>query len=163
MELKDCPEVWELESYYIAQALADYIMILSPPKKIILGRRHECTRPHLFPRRSAAKVKEFVNWLYPYEGDGGYGLEDISFTASLHDDPGASWALSACELNALEAGTAARSRQPVSALKGIGEKTGKLFEKRVRGRRLTASFHIPEPMTPTDEASAHRTAAGTER
>lgn len=35
-ELADCPQVWELESYYIAQALANYILILSP-QKIILG------------------------------------------------------------------------------------------------------------------------------
>ena len=36
VELVDCPEVWEMESYYIAQALVNYIMILSP-QKIILG------------------------------------------------------------------------------------------------------------------------------
>lgn len=35
-ELAGCMEVWELESYYIAQALVDYIMILSP-ELIILG------------------------------------------------------------------------------------------------------------------------------
>ena len=36
IELKDDEKVWEIESYYIAQALTDYIMILSP-QKIILG------------------------------------------------------------------------------------------------------------------------------
>ncbi|WP_144554889.1 ROK family protein [Bacillus sp. X1(2014)] len=36
MELVDKTEVWELEGYYIAQALMQYILILSP-KKIILG------------------------------------------------------------------------------------------------------------------------------
>lgn len=36
IELKDDPKVWEIESYYIAQAITDYIMILSP-QKIILG------------------------------------------------------------------------------------------------------------------------------
>ena len=36
MELVDRKEVWELEGYYIAQALMKYILILSP-KKIILG------------------------------------------------------------------------------------------------------------------------------
>ena len=36
VELDGCKEVWELESYYIAQALVDYIMILSP-EIIILG------------------------------------------------------------------------------------------------------------------------------
>jgi fructokinase len=35
-ELSDKKEVWELESYYIAQALANLTMILSP-RKIILG------------------------------------------------------------------------------------------------------------------------------
>ncbi|MCR5823199.1 MAG: ROK family protein [Lachnospiraceae bacterium] len=35
-ELKDIPEVWELEAEYISQALVNYIMILSP-KKIVLG------------------------------------------------------------------------------------------------------------------------------
>lgn len=34
--LKERTEVWELEAYYIAQALVNYIMILSP-QKIILG------------------------------------------------------------------------------------------------------------------------------
>ena len=35
-ELADNPKVWEFESYYIAQALVDYILILSP-QKVILG------------------------------------------------------------------------------------------------------------------------------
>ena len=35
-ELVNQPEVWELEAYYIAQAVVDYIMILSP-QRIILG------------------------------------------------------------------------------------------------------------------------------
>ena len=35
-DLADNPKVWEFESYYIAQALVSYILILSP-QKIILG------------------------------------------------------------------------------------------------------------------------------
>lgn len=35
-QLADRNEVWELEAYYLAQAIAQYILILSP-KKIILG------------------------------------------------------------------------------------------------------------------------------
>ena len=35
-DLADVPEVWELEAEYIAKALVNYIMILSP-KKIVLG------------------------------------------------------------------------------------------------------------------------------
>lgn len=36
IELKDEPRVWELEAYYIAQALVGYILTLSP-KRIVLG------------------------------------------------------------------------------------------------------------------------------
>lgn len=35
-ELTDQPEVWEIESFYLAQALMNYILILSP-KKIVVG------------------------------------------------------------------------------------------------------------------------------
>lgn len=36
-ELKDCREVWELESYYIAQAVTNYILTYSPQKIILWG------------------------------------------------------------------------------------------------------------------------------
>lgn len=36
VELADSPEVWEMEAEYIAQALVDYVMLLSP-QRIILG------------------------------------------------------------------------------------------------------------------------------
>lgn len=83
VELVDRPEVWELESYYIAQALVNYIMILSP-QKIILGGgvMHQ---EQLFPliRR---KVKEMI---------GGYlntkeltDMDNYIVPASLHDDQG---------------------------------------------------------------------------
>ena len=36
VELADRKEVWEMETYYIAQALVDYIVILSP-QRIVLG------------------------------------------------------------------------------------------------------------------------------
>ena len=35
-DLADCNAVWELEAYYIGQAICDYIMMISP-EKIILG------------------------------------------------------------------------------------------------------------------------------
>lgn len=35
-KLTDCPEVWELEAEYIAKALVNYILILSP-ERIVLG------------------------------------------------------------------------------------------------------------------------------
>ncbi|MBS6954827.1 MAG: ROK family protein [Enterocloster asparagiformis] len=83
VELVDRPEVWELESYYIAQALVNYIMILSP-QKIIMGGgvMHQ---EQLFPM-IRAKVKEMI---------GGYlntpelaDLDSYIVPASLHDDQG---------------------------------------------------------------------------
>ena len=82
-ELADEPLVWEIESYYIAQALVDFIMILSP-QKIILGGG-VMQQEQLFPliRR---QVKEMV---------GGYlstpELEDLEHyivPASLGGDQG---------------------------------------------------------------------------
>ncbi len=83
VELVDKPEVWELESYYIAQALVNYIMILSP-QKIILGGgvMHQ---EQLFPM-IREKVREMI---------GGYlnttelaDLDHYIVPASLHDDQG---------------------------------------------------------------------------
>ena len=82
-DLKDAPLVWEIESYYIAQALTDYIMILSP-QKIILGGgvMHQ---EQLFPL-IRSKVKEFI---------GGYlntpelnDLDNYIVPASLGGDQG---------------------------------------------------------------------------
>ena len=82
-ELADRAEVWELESYYIAQALTDFIMILSP-RRIILGGgvMHQ---EQLFPL-IRAKVKEMI---------GGYldtrelkDMDSYIVPASLHDDQG---------------------------------------------------------------------------
>lgn len=83
IELVDRPEVWEMESYYIAQALTDYIMILSP-QKIILGGgvMHQ---EQLFPL-IRSKVKEMVNGYINTKE-----LEDIDnyiVPASLNDDQG---------------------------------------------------------------------------
>ena len=83
MCIRDRSEVWELESFYIAQALADYIMILSP-QKIILGGgvMHQ---EQLFPliRR---KVKELVNgYICSKELD---DIDNYIVPASLNDDQG---------------------------------------------------------------------------
>ncbi len=83
VELADRTEVWELESFYIAQALVDFIMILSP-RKIILGGgvMHQ---EQLFPL-IRTKVKEML---------GGYlntrelaDMDSYIVPASLHDDQG---------------------------------------------------------------------------
>ncbi len=96
-QLVDVPEVWEMEAWYIAQALVDYILLLSP-QKIILGGgvMHQ---EQLFPM-IRANVKEMM---------GGYlhtkelaHLEDYIVPASLHDDQGIMGAIK-LGLNALEA------------------------------------------------------------
>lgn len=83
VDLKDDLKVWEIESFYIAQALVDYIMILSP-QKIILGGgvMHQ---EQLFPM-----IREKVNEMLC-----GYivtkeikDMEHYIVPASLHDDQG---------------------------------------------------------------------------
>lgn len=82
-ELTDQEDVWELESYYIAQALTALIMSLSP-QKIILGGgvMHQ---ESLFPL-IRKKTSEMINgYLKTKE------LEDMDsyiVPASLHDDQG---------------------------------------------------------------------------
>lgn len=81
--LKDDTKVWELEAYYIAQALVNYIYTYSP-QKIILGGgvMHQ---EQLFPL-VRAKVKEW-NQGYVCTKE----LEDLEHyivPASLHDDQG---------------------------------------------------------------------------
>lgn len=87
-ELSDCPEVWELEAYYLAYAITNYIMILSP-QKIILGGgvMHQ---EQLIPL-IREKVKEML---------GGYirtkelaDMDSYIVPASLNDDQGVLGAL----------------------------------------------------------------------
>ena len=61
-ELTDIPEVWELEAEYIAKALVNYILILSP-ERIVLGGgvMHQ---EHLFPlirKKTLALLNGYVN------------------------------------------------------------------------------------------------------
>lgn len=61
IELADRPEVWEMEGFYLAQALMQYALILSP-KKIILGGG-VMKQTHLFPiihKHFTALMKEYV-------------------------------------------------------------------------------------------------------
>lgn len=55
-DLHENPKVWELESYYIGQALVNYIMVLSPEKIILGGGVMKQTQ--LFPlvRRQVARL-----------------------------------------------------------------------------------------------------------
>ncbi len=57
-ELVDIEEVWELEAFYIAQALTNYILTYSPQKIILWGGvMHQ---EHLFPR-VRNQVRELLN------------------------------------------------------------------------------------------------------
>ncbi|WP_026510576.1 ROK family protein [Butyrivibrio sp. LC3010] len=94
--LTDNNEVWEIEAEYIATALMDYAVILSP-KKIILGGgvMHQ---EQLFPM-IRAKFKELVNG-YIVTDEMNH-LDDYIVPASLNDDQGimgaVKLAMDACE------------------------------------------------------------------
>lgn len=96
-ELADNELVWEIESYYLAQGLVDYIMTVSP-KKIILGGgvMHQ---EHLFPL-IRKKVKEMI---------GGYlkteeleHMDTYIVPNSLNDDQGILGALQLAWLSVTE-------------------------------------------------------------
>ncbi len=82
-DLKDCPEVWELEAYYIAQGLVNFILTLSP-HRIVLGGgvMHQ---EQLFPL-IRQKVDELLNGYIktPQLED----LEHYIVPASLKDNQG---------------------------------------------------------------------------
>ena len=72
-ELTDNEKVWELESFYLGQAIADYILVYSPEKIILWGGvMHQ---PGLF-ELVRKKVKEFLN---------GYICSDIIMNTDLSD------------------------------------------------------------------------------
>ena len=57
-ELADNEKVWDLEAYYLAQALMNYVLILSP-QRIIMGGG-VMKQQHLFPR-IRKYLQEFLN------------------------------------------------------------------------------------------------------
>ena len=83
VDLADCPEVWELEADYIAQALTCYVMTVSP-EMIILGGgvMHQ---EQLFPL-IRKKLKEYINGYIAT--DELADMEHYVVPASLHDDQG---------------------------------------------------------------------------
>lgn len=88
IELKDRKEVWDLEAYYIAQALTGYILTLSP-EIIILGGgiMHQ---EQLFPM-IRSYVKEMLNDYIKTEEL--KNIESYIVPASLKDDQGIMGAL----------------------------------------------------------------------
>ncbi|MGB8454900.1 MAG: ROK family protein [Anaerocolumna sp.] len=83
IELKDNSEVWEIEAYYIAQALVSYILTLSP-HRIVLGGgvMHQ---EQLFPL-IRSKVTELLNGYLrtPQLSD----MDNYIVPAALNDDQG---------------------------------------------------------------------------
>lgn len=87
-ELADKPEVWELEAAYIAQALMDVIMTLSP-QKIILGGgvMHQ---KQLFPLIRAKTLEKINNYIDTKELR---HVDQYIVPASLNDNQGVMGAL----------------------------------------------------------------------
>ena len=83
IELKDNAAVWDLEAYYIAQALANYILILSPEMIILGGGVMHQEQLFLLIR---SYVKEMLNGYIKTEELN--DLEHYIVPASLHDDQG---------------------------------------------------------------------------
>lgn len=87
-ELSDRDEVWDLEAWYIAHALTDYIMILSPQKIILGGGVMHQTQ---LMSRIRAYVKEMIGgYLVTKELD---DLENYIVLPSLDDNQGIMGAL----------------------------------------------------------------------
>ena len=82
-ELADRPEVWEMESSYIAQGLANLICVLSP-QKIILGGG-VMHRESLFPMIREKVLKELNGYIKTKQLD---DIDNYIVPAGLNDDQG---------------------------------------------------------------------------
>ena len=84
IELVDNPEVWEIEAYYIAQAITTYVLCYSPEKIILWGGVMHQEKLFEMIRN---KVKELLGGYISspaLEGD----LSDYIIAPGLGDDPG---------------------------------------------------------------------------
>ncbi|MBS4223215.1 ROK family protein [Lederbergia citrea] len=88
-QLQDNEKVWEIESYYLAQALMQYIVIVSP-KKIIMGGG-VMKQAQLFPLVHQ-QVKELLNGYVPLP-QVTERIEDYIVAPGLGDDAGITGAL----------------------------------------------------------------------
>lgn len=89
-------EVWELEAYYIGQAIANYIMTLSP-ERIVLGGgvMHQTQLLPLIHREVAAHLNNYI------QNAGTKALDTYIVSASLNDNQGIMGAIALAK-NALE-------------------------------------------------------------
>ena len=88
IELADKKEVWELEAYYIGQALVDLILVLSP-EKIILGGgvMHQ---EHMMPLVREEVRKQMAGYIKTKQMD---DLDNYIVLPSLNDNQGIMGAL----------------------------------------------------------------------
>ncbi len=88
VELADKKEVWELEAYYIAQALVDYVLTLSP-QRIILGGgvMHQ---EHMMPLVRESFKNQLAGYIKAKELE---DLESYIVLPSLNDNQGIMGAL----------------------------------------------------------------------
>lgn len=83
VELSDTMEVWEMEAYYIAQALVSYTMILSPERIVLGGGVMKQTQ--LLPLVHAEFKRQMAGYIQTKEIA---KIEDFIVLASLQDDQG---------------------------------------------------------------------------
>ena len=81
--LADIPMVWEMEAYYIGQALCNIILTLSPERIILGGGVMHQTQ--LFPLIRAEVKKQLNGYLKTKELD---DIDNYIVPASLHDNQG---------------------------------------------------------------------------
>lgn len=88
-ELSDNPLVWEMEAYYLGQAIADYILLYSPNKIILWGgiMHQEC----LFPM-VRENVKKLLNG-YVHHDSILNDIDNYIVPPALGDEPGIKGAL----------------------------------------------------------------------
>lgn len=95
-ELADRPEVWELEAYYIGQAICDYILVLSPERVVLGGGvMHQ---PQLLPLIRREVERQLGGYIRTEKTA---NLEQYIQGASLHDNQGILGCLKLA-MNALE-------------------------------------------------------------
>ena len=89
-ELPEDHPAWDLEAYYIGQALATYVLVLSP-KKIILGGRVS-KQKHMFPM-IFKYLREFLNGYIQKDEILTDKIEDYIVSPALGDNAGVCGAL----------------------------------------------------------------------
>ncbi len=82
-ELADRPEVWELEAYYIGQAICNYILVLSPERIVVGGGvMHQPQMLPLIRREVARQMNGYIR------GKGMTDLDSYIVGVSLNDNQG---------------------------------------------------------------------------